>query len=251
MKTRAVSIMMVLALAGLSACSTLQRVFKGQPSETGRTGPRASRAELEKQVAQLTADNQALADKAADLERRLALESKKRAAQEELINQMRSDLLAAVDDATQAKSALLKPGSQAAAISALAEAKLALEKAQNHPLADRVKTHLDSANRMVAAASRQLQAGNFNGAVYFAHSAKRTVEGTLKLAQLEAEQNGRVLTVAQPGANLRQGPSPGSNKLAQLAQGTKVIQVEKRGDLVRVFVSDTGANGWLHSSVVK
>jgi uncharacterized protein YgiM (DUF1202 family) len=57
--------------------------------------------------------------------------------------------------------------------------------------------------------------------------------------------------VAQPGANLRQGPSPGSNKLSQLAQGTKVIQVEKRGDWVRVFVSDTGASGWLHTSVVK
>jgi len=252
MKGSAVFLVIGLLLPGLGACH-LQNVLQKKPAKPSPAQAEAQkeRAGLEQKVRQLGAENDALKNKVAELERRRALESRERAAQEELLDQMRSDLLAAVDEATQAKNALEKPGSQAAAISALAEAKLALEKARNHPLADRIKGHLDSANRMVAAASRQLEAGNFNGAVYFARSAQRTVAGALKLAQIEAEQNGRVLTVAQPQANLRQGPSQDSDKIAQLGQGSKVIQLEKRGDWIRVYLPDTGASGWLHTSVVK
>ena len=251
MKTRAVlMILVVLSLAGLSACP-LQQVFKKKPAEEAPAQPRTSRAELEQEIQQLSAENEALKDKVTELERRLTLASKQRVGQEDLLEQMRSDLLAAVDEATQAKSALEKPGSQASAITTLAEARIAVDKARHHPLADRVKGHLDSADRMIAAASRQIEAGNFNGAIYFARSAQRTVEGALKLAQLDAEQGGRVLVVALAQANLRQGPSQDSDKIARLAQGTKVLQLEKRGDWIRVYVSDTGATGWLHTSVVK
>lgn len=237
-------------MTDLSACS-LQHIFKKKPAEATPAELRTSRAELEQQIQQLTAENEALKTKAAELERRLALESKERAAQEELLEQMRTDLLAAVDEATQAKSALEKPGSRATAIATLAEARIALDKARQHPLADRVKGHLDSAERMIAAASRQQAAGNFNGAFYFARSAERTVEGALKLAQLEAEQSGRVLVVALAQANLRQSPSPEGDKIAQLGQGAKVIQLEKRGEWIRVYVQESGVTGWLHVSVVK
>jgi len=64
-------------------------------------------------------------------------------------------------------------------------------------------------------------------------------------------QVSRVQAVALAQANLRQGPAQDSDKIAQLAQGAKVIQLEKRGDWIRVYVPDTGATGWLRVSVVK
>ena len=252
MNRRGASLLLGLGLLGISACP-IQNPLKKKPEPELPANAQAQKqpAELEQKLAQLSAENQALKKKAGDLERRLALESRERAAQEDLLTQMREDLLAAVEEATQAKTALEKPGTQAAAIAALAEAKIALDQARNHPLADKVKEHLNSADRMVAAASRQLEAGNFNGAIYFARSAQRTAAGALKIAQLEAEQAGRLLTVSQPQANLRQGPSQQSDKLAQLAQGTKVIQLERRGEWILVYISDTGLSGWLHVSVLK
>ena len=252
MKAKAFLLIAGLILSGLSAC-LLQNPLtkKPKPKTPALSEEQAAEARLQQQSERLAAENEALKKKVGNLERRLALEAKERAAQEELLAQMREDLLAAVEEATQAKTALVNPGSQAAAIAALAEARIALDKARNHPLAGQVKNHLDSADKMVSAASRQLETGNFNGAVYFARSAQRTVEGALKLAQIEAEQAGRLLTVAGAQANLRQEPSPQSAKLAQLPPGTPVIQREKRGEWFLVYVPDTGMTGWLHVSVLK
>jgi len=237
--------------SGLGACSwyrSLCRPSETEPAATDKLEPGRTKGPRSREA--LTAENQALQQKVRDLERRLALESQERAAQGQLLAQMREDLLAAVEEATQGQAAA-KSGSQAEAVAGLAEAKIALEKARKFPLAEQVKNHLDSADRMVAAASRQLQVGNYNGAVYFARSAQRTVEGALRLARIEAERDGRLLTVTQATANLRQGPSTQSSTVARLAKGTRVISLEKQGDWIKIYLLETGATGWMHASLLR
>ena len=249
MKRIAVVLIGAAGLSGLFGCplqkpvSRLRLVFQAQEKEAAPDS-KESRKDL-------ASENELLKQKVAELEARLALEARENAAQGELLARMREDLLAAVDEATQARTGPEQPGEQAAAVKARAEVKIRLEKARAHPLADLMKDHLASAEKMVAASSRQLEAGNFGGAYYFALSAQRTVDGAMKIAGIEAERQGRLLSVAAAQANLRLGPSLQTDVVGRLSQGTRLIPYEKSGEWVRVYVPDTGEAGWVYAALVR
>lgn len=200
---------------------------------------------------ELAGENAALRRKVQELERRLSLETEARTTQEQLLAQMREDLLAAVEEATESAPGATPRATSAEAIARLAEAKIAVEKGHQFPLAREVADHLAAADRMVAAAGRQVEAGNYTGAIYFSRSAQRTVEGAMRLARIEAERSGRLLTVALASANLRQGPSREANTVSRLGQGTRVISLGKQGEWVKVYVLESGAVGWMHASLLK
>lgn len=61
---------------------------------------------------------------------------------------------------------------------------------------------------------------------------------------------GKLLMVAVPRANLRNGPSTQHGLAGSLSQGDVVVELERQGDWIRIGVAEKGDIAWIFSNLV-
>jgi hypothetical protein len=163
------------------------------------------------------------------------------------VERLRADLAEAEQELVAAESGLRGSRSRADAISALAEARIQVERAAQRapwraPLLKEAEEKLDEAERLV-------EARNFGSAIFFASRAARIARNALEEARMaESESGARIISGRR--VNLRDGPSTQHAVLAVLLVGTPVFPEREEGDWVLLRTAD-GPVGWVHHSLIR
>jgi len=163
------------------------------------------------------------------------------------VEHLRADLSQAEQELVAMESGLRGSRVRADAISALAEARIQVERATRRvpwraSLLKEAGEKLDEAERLVAAE-------NFGSAIFFASRAERIARNTLEEARTaESEPGARI--IAGDRVNLRDGPSNQHQVLAVLLFGTPVFPEREEGDWVLLRTTD-GSVGWVHRSLIR
>jgi hypothetical protein len=222
-------------VAGLTACLALSGcAFLGSLARPAAPppGPDPSLAALE--LAQRDGEiyRQAQADRIQALEREVA--------------RLRADLDEAESAMVAIESGLRGAQTRADAVSALAEARISVERARN--AAPWRRNEIADVQDRLEEAERQFQGGNAGSAVFFASRAQRIADSLSEEARRVSSAKGtRVTTV--PRVNLRAGPSTSDAVLAVLQQATPLLPQRSEGEWVLVRTPD-GDAGWVHASLI-
>lgn len=213
----------LLACFALSGCASLDSLgIPGLPGQKAR--------ELASQDAQTY--RQAQAERIQSLERDVA--------------RLSSDLAKAETAMVAIESGLRGAQTRADAVSALAEARISVERARTStPWRG---AEIAEVTNKLEEAERQFQAGNPGSAVFFASRAQRVADSLRDEANRVANQGGRIVTA--PRANLRAGPSTTDPVLAVLSEATPVLPQRSEGEWVLVRTPD-GVAGWVHASLLE
>ncbi len=136
---------------------------------------------------------------------------------------------------------------RAAAVSAIADARISLERAQWR--APWRTEDADRARLKLVDAEHQLDAGHIDSAALFAARAAR-VASDLDAEAAEVERNADADFVDAPRVNLRAGPSTAHRVVEVLIAATPVFSERLDGEwlLVRTV---TGRVGWIHGTLVR
>ncbi len=135
--------------------------------------------------------------------------------------------------------------SRAKAVSSLAEARIAVERAQH--MAPWRRTAVGRAQAKLDEADRQLRRNRPSAALFFASRAKRIADGVNQEA-LRVARSSSTRFVGAHRANLRASPSTDSPIVAIVAGGSPVFSEREKKGWVRVRTS-SGRTGWMHQSV--
>jgi hypothetical protein len=213
------------AALALSGCASLDPWFHASEDEDPATGVAARDAAIYRD---------AQADRIRTLERENA--------------RLRRDVEEAEDAMVAIESGLRGAQTRADVVSALAEARIAAERARA-VAAWRERELGDIADKL-AEAERQFQAGNPGSAMFFASRARRSADSLSEQArQLGTGPHG-TLRVVPPRVNLRSGPSTSDPVLRVLTAATPVVPQRTQGEWMLVRTLD-GAAGWLHASLLE
>jgi hypothetical protein len=155
-------------------------------------------------------------------------------------------------DLAQAERALAGAGlrgtnSRADAISAIAEARVALERVEG-----RVTwraTEMSEARARLAEADRQVDARHFGAAIFFASRAQRIVEDLYE-ELLVADQDSATGFIVGERVNLRAGSSTEDPVVGVLPHDTPIFAEGRDADWVLVRTA-AGDVGWVHESLVR
>jgi hypothetical protein len=163
------------------------------------------------------------------------------------VERLRADLSEAEQELVAVESGLRGSRSRADAISALAEARIQIERATKRapwraPL-------LKEAEDKLAEAERLVQAENFGSAIFFAARAGRIARNTLEEART-AESEAGVQHISGSRVNLRDGPSTEDAVLTVLLLGTPVFPERGSGEWILLRTAD-GSVGWVHGSLIQ
>ena len=144
------------------------------------------------------------------------------------------------------ESGLRGSQTRADAVSALAEARIAVESAaQNAPWRE---AEGQEARSKLEEAERQLQAENTGSAVFFASRARRIADDLNREAdQVAHSPEARFIHARR--VNLRAGPSTSDQVIEVLAKATPVFPERQEGDWVLVR-TPAGPVGWVHGSLI-
>lgn len=205
-----------LALLALPACAKLRPLFPGQcePSEDQaiyRSAGQEQVAYLERQVARL-----------------------------------RADLGQAEEAMVAIESGLRGVHTRADAVSSLAEARIAVERAA--PAARWRPEQVQEARAKLEEAERQLQAGHTGSAVFFASRSRRIAQ-TLSEEAEHVALNESTRFVRTHSVNLRAGPSTDYGVIDVLGRDTPVFPEREHGDWVLVRTL-AGPAGWVHAALL-
>lgn len=162
------------------------------------------------------------------------------------IARLREDLARAEASIVAMESGLRGSQSRAEAVSALAEARIALDRVSR-----RVPWRTDrvvEARGKLTEAQRQLDLDHVGAAVFFASRAKGITESLAQEADLVAGWPG-LRVVAAERVNLRSGPSRDHPVLAVLEQRTPVYPERGEGDWALVR-TPSGQVGWVHAALL-
>ena len=162
------------------------------------------------------------------------------------IARLRDDLARAEASIVAMESGLRGSQSRADAVSALAEARIALDRVSR-----RVpwrKDRVDEARTKLAEAQRQLDLDHVGAAVFFSSRAQGITESLAQEAKLVSAWPGRRV-VAGERVNLRAGPSTEHPVLAVLAHETPVKPERGEGDWTLVR-TPSGQVGWVHAPLL-
>jgi hypothetical protein len=137
---------------------------------------------------------------------------------------------------------------KASAVAAIAEAQLLFDKlreSESPPLdsltISEVTTRLETSDEMV----RKKQ---YTAAVYYARRAIRTLNQVDRRRTMAlADGDARIIVVSV--ANLREGPGPDYDVIAQLSYGTVIVQTDVIDDWSKVRTK-SGVSGWIHKSLI-
>jgi hypothetical protein len=175
----------------------------------------------------------AQADHNAYLERQIAL--------------LRTDLQEAEEAMVAIESGLRGIHTRADAVSSIAEARIAVDRASGR-VPWRAE-ELNEARAKLDEAERQLQEGRSGSAVFFASRASRIAE-RLDAEARSVEKNASARFVNTSRANLRSGPSTDDPVIHVLTRATPVFLEREQNDwaLVRTLA---GPAGWIHTSLLR
>ncbi len=177
-----------------------------------------------------------------------------RSAQRERSDYLERELARLRTDMREAEAAMVASDSElrvahtrADAVSAVAEARIALQRA-----ADTVQwrpEQLQEARDKLEEAERQLRARRSGGAVFFASRARRIADALIDEARHVAG-NTSTRFIGATKANLRTGPSTQRKVVAVLPRETPVFPQREQGRWVLVRTL-AGPVGWLHASLLR
>jgi hypothetical protein len=160
---------------------------------------------------------------------------------------LRTDLQLAEEAMVAIESGLRGVHSRADAVSSLAEARIAVERAsQGVPWRP---GEVQEAQAKLEEAERQLEAGHSGSAVFFASRARRIAE----MLNQEATQVARHVStrfIRARRVNLRAGPSTEARVIGVLSEATPVFLEHNEGDWMLVRTT-AGPVGWVHSSLLR
>ncbi len=163
------------------------------------------------------------------------------------LERLRADIAEAEQELVAVESGLRGAQSRADAISALAEARIQVDRARRR--APWRASLLQEAGDKLDDADRLIEAGNFGSAIFFASRAVRIARNTLEEARtVESESGARIISGRR--VNLRDGPSTQHAVLSVLLQGMPVFSEREEGDWVLLRTAD-GSVGWVHSSLIR
>jgi len=175
----------------------------------------------------------------ADNERRESLERE--------VTRLRADLLEAEDSIVSLESGLRGLHTRADAVSAVAEARTALDRAKRS--APWRRDRIAEAHDKLAEADRQLAAEHLGAAVFFAGRAQRITESL----RVEADQVAHWSTrrvIRGDRVNLRAEPSERAAVIAVLPARTPLFPERSLADWTLVRTPDGGV-GWVHSTLLQ
>lgn len=163
------------------------------------------------------------------------------------IDHLRADLHQAEEAMAAIESGLRGLHTRADAVSALAEARIAVESAgQNAPW--RTEDALEARSKLDEA-ERQLQAGHAGPAVFFASRARRIAD-TMNEEASKVAQSPEARFIHASRVNLRSGPSTSHRVIDVLGEATPVFSERREGDWVLVR-TPAGSVGWIHASLLR
>jgi outer membrane murein-binding lipoprotein Lpp len=163
------------------------------------------------------------------------------------VARLRADLDQAERVLSSGDSAEGSVHSRADAIATIAEARIALER-----VADRATwgaEEISEAGARLAEADRQVEAGHFGAAIFFASRAQRIAESLQDEVRI-AEQETATAIVVGERVNLRTGSSTEDGVVRVLARDTPVFAEGRDADWVLVRTAG-GDVGWVHASLIR
>jgi len=179
------------------------------------------------------ADGRAQAERVSRLEAEVAL--------------LRSELAEAERELVAVESGLRDSRTRADAVSALAEARIQVERATRR--APWRASLLEEATVKLDEAERQVEAQNFGSAFFFAARAGRIAENAIEDAR-QAESAPGARTISAQRVNLREGPSTSLAVPTVLLLGTPVFPEREKEDWILVRTTD-GLLGWVHRPLIR
>ena len=174
-------------------------------------------------------------------------ESERTSLFEREVERLRADIAAAEQELVAVESGLRGSNSRADAVSALAEARIQVDRARKRApwRASRVK----EAEKKLEEADRLVAAENFGSAIFFSSRAERIAKNILEEAKM-AESMPGARTVSGRRVNLRDGPSTQHAVLAVLLLGMPVFPEREEGDWLLLRTAD-GSVGWVHRALIR
>jgi len=163
------------------------------------------------------------------------------------VARLRRDLDEAESAMVAIESGLRGAQTRADAVSALAEARISVERART--TTPWRGAEIAEVTDKLEEAERQFQAGNPGSAVFFASRAQRIADWLSEEGRRVAgTKEARIVTA--PRVNLRAGPSTTDAVLAVLSETTLVLPQRSKGEWVLVRTLD-GVAGWVHASLLE
>ena len=166
---------------------------------------------------------------------------------ERQVARLRADLNQAEESMVGIESGLRGIHTRADAVSALAEARIAVERASR--AARWRPEQVKEARAKLEEAERQLQAGHSGSAVFFASRARRIAE-TLNEEAEHVARSTSTRFVNTRRVNLRSGPSTDHGVVDVLSEDTPVFPERQNGEWVLVRTL-SGPAGWVHTELLR
>lgn len=163
------------------------------------------------------------------------------------VERLRADLRQAEESIVAMESGLRGFQSRADAVSALAEARIALDRVERKvPWREQ---QVREARAKLSEAADQLDRGHVGSAVFFASRAQRITASLLDEARQVEEWSDRRL-IDGKRVNLRAGPSLAHHVIDRLAESTPVFPERAHADW-RLVRTPSGQVGWVHESLLQ
>lgn len=163
------------------------------------------------------------------------------------VERLRADLRQAEESIVAMESGLRGFQSRADAVSALAEARIALDRVERKVPWREDQVH--EARGKLSEAQAQLDRGHVGSAVFFASRAQRITASLLDEARQVEEWSDRRLIEGQ-SVNLRAGPSLSHHVIDRLPGKTPVFPERAHGEW-RLVRTPSGQVGWVHESLLQ
>jgi hypothetical protein len=165
---------------------------------------------------------------------------------ERQVARLRADLRQAEETMVEIESGLRGASSRAGAVSTLAEARIAVERAAR--AARWRPEQVQEARAKLEEAELQLQEGRSGSAVFFASRARRIAE-TLNEEAEQVARHASTRFVNTKLVNLRSGPSTDHPVVDTLGEASPVFPERQKGEWVLVRTL-AGSAGWVHGSLL-
>lgn len=162
------------------------------------------------------------------------------------VERLRADLRQAEESIVALESGLRDPHTRADAVSAVADARIALDRVREH--VPWRPERIAEAYEKLEEADRQLAAEHLGAAVFFASRAQRITDA-LRLEARRVAQWSERRVIRGSRVNLRAGPSEGTVIVHVLTRDTPVYPERPLADWLLVRTPD-GRVGWVHASLL-
>lgn len=162
------------------------------------------------------------------------------------VTQLQQKLKQSDGELVAIESHLREEHSRADAVSALAGARVKLQRAARD--APWRAKEIDEANDRLYVAERRIESGDYGAAAFFIYRASGTADSIFSEAELvRATEN--AMFIAADLVNLRANPSTEAEVLGQLSRGTRIFPTRAIEEWIQVR-TESGLEGWVHASLV-